>query len=188
MDSEEAKTYRQRTSKEGACIDGTTSNFCTVLGMQWGDEGKGKLVDILAKNYDICARFNGGNNAGHSIKVNGVKMHFHLLPCGMLYDSCINIVGNGVVVDITGLFVELKQLDDNGFDYKGRLFISTRAHLVTSLHKIADQQADAKKGKDKIGTTGKGIGTTYATRALRIGLRCGDLLDWDKFIEKFNTF
>ena len=188
MDIEETKSYRLRTTKEGADLDGSNSKFCTVLGLQWGDEGKGKLVDILAKNYDVCARFNGGNNAGHSVKVGDLKMHFHLLPCGILYDTCINIIGNGVVVDIVGLFEEIKQLDDNGFDYKGRLFLSTKAHLVTTLHKVADQRADKSKGEGKIGTTGKGIGTTYATRALRIGLRLGDLVDWDKFIEKYKTF
>jgi len=188
MDTEEKKSFRLRTTKDGADIDGTESKFCTVLGLQWGDEGKGKLVDILAKNYDVCTRFNGGSNAGHTVKVGGVKYAFHLLPCGILYDTCINIVGNGVVVDIAGLFEELKQLDDNNLDYKGRLFFSTRAHLVTSLHKIADQRADSKKGKDKLGTTGKGIGTTYATRSLRIGLRLGDLLDWEKFQVKYESF
>lgn len=188
MDTEETKTFRQRSTKEGCCVDGSSSNFCTVLGLQWGDEGKGKLVDILAKSYDVCARFNGGSNAGHSVKVGDLKFAFHLLPCGILYDTCINIVGNGVVVDVVGLFTELKQLENANIDYKGRLFLSSRAHLVTNLHKIADQRADSAKGKDKLGTTGKGIGTTYATRALRIGLRLGDLLNWEKFVEKFDSF
>ena len=110
------------------------------------------------------------------------------MPCGILYKSCMNVVGNGVVLDLDCLFTELKQLDNSGVDYAGRLLLSDRAHLVTKLHKLADQQADAKKGSGKIGTTGKGIGTTYATKMLRIGLRAGDLLDWDKFVEKYNTF
>ena len=102
-----------------------------ILGSQWGDEGKGKLVDILAKDYDVCARFNGGANAGHTVVADGVKYAFHLLPCGILYPSCQNILGNGVVLSIDSMFGELAQLDDNGVDYKGRLKISTRAHLVS---------------------------------------------------------
>jgi adenylosuccinate synthase len=125
---------------------------------------------------------------GIPLKLMVFKYAFHLLPCGILYNTCLNVVGNGVVVDIVSLFEEIKQLDDNNVDYKGRLFLSARAHLVTKMHRIADQQSDAKKGDKKIGTTGKGIGPTYATRALRIGLRLGDLLDWDKFLEKYNTF
>lgn len=100
METSGLKNYRERTTKEGADIDGFASKFATVLGLQWGDEGKGKLVDILAENYDICARFNGGNNAGHTVKVDGVKYAFHLLPCGILYPTCKNIIGNGVVIDI----------------------------------------------------------------------------------------
>ena len=183
---DEMKVFRERTTKAHANLDGTASNFCTILGLQWGDEGKGKLVDILAKNYDVCARFNGGNNAGHTVKVGGVKYAFHLLPSGVLYDTCTNIIGNGVVVDLGGLFSELKQFEEKGIIPK--LFVSARAHLVTKLHKLADQQADAKKGDKKIGTTGKGIGTTYATKMLRIGLRVGDLLNWEKFTEKYSTF
>lgn len=122
------------------------------------------------------------------LKLMVFKYAFHLLPCGILYNTCLNVIGNGVVVDIVSLFEEIKQLDTNNVDYAGRLFLSARAHLVTKMHRIADQQADAKKGDKKIGTTGKGIGPTYATRALRIGLRLGDLLDWDKFLEKYNTF
>ena len=116
------------------------------------------------------------------------KYAFHLLPSGILYNTCKNLLGNGVVIDIGGLFKELKQLDENGIDYKDRLFLSSRAHIVFKMQRLADQQSDAKKGDKKIGTTGKGIGTTYATRALRIGLRMGDLKDWDLFVEKYNAF
>jgi len=104
-----------------------SSKFAVILGSQWGDEGKGKLVDILAKDYDVCARFNGGANAGHTVIADGNKYAFHLLPCGILYPTCDNLLGNGVVVNIESMFGELKQLDDNGVDYKGRLKISTRA-------------------------------------------------------------
>ena len=105
---------------------GLKSRFCVVLGTQWGDEGKGKLVDILAKDYDVCARFNGGANAGHTVVADGKKYAFHLLPCGILYDKCENILGNGVVAHIPTMFEELAQLDKNGISYKNRLFISTR--------------------------------------------------------------
>ena len=114
-------------------LDGIKSKFTVVVGSQWGDEGKGKLVDILAKDYDICARFNGGANAGHTVVADGHKYAFHLLPCGILYPRCTNILGNGVVVHVPTLFDELKQLDTNKIDYKGRLLISDRAHLVSDI-------------------------------------------------------
>lgn len=115
------------------CKNGLDSKFCVILGSQWGDEGKGKLVDILAKDYDVCARFNGGANAGHTVVADGKKYAFHLLPCGILYPGCQNILGNGVVVNIPSMFGELEQLDTNGIDYQGRLKISTRAHLVSQI-------------------------------------------------------
>ena len=102
------------------------SKFCVILGSQWGDEGKGKLVDILAKDYQVCARFNGGSNAGHTIVVDGVKYALHLLPCGILYPTCYNLLGNGVVVHPKTMFEELHQLDANGVDYNGRLLISDK--------------------------------------------------------------
>ena len=109
-----------------ACVNGTKSKFAVILGSQWGDEGKGKLVDILAKDYDVCARFNGGSNAGHTIVVDKIKYAFHLLPCGILYPKCQNFLGNGVVVHVQTMFDELAQLDKNGVDYSGRLLISDR--------------------------------------------------------------
>jgi adenylosuccinate synthase len=115
------------------CIDGLKSKFTVILGSQWGDEGKGKLVDILAKDFDLCARFNGGANAGHTVVADGHKYAFHLLPCGILYDKCINLMGNGTVINIPSLFDELSQLDKNGIDFKGRLKLSNRAHLVSSI-------------------------------------------------------
>lgn len=115
------------------CITGLESRFSVILGSQWGDEGKGKLVDILAKDYDVCARFNGGANAGHTVVADGHKYAFHLLPCGILYPGCQNLLGNGVVVNIESMFDELSQLDKNGVDYKGRLKLASRAHLVSQI-------------------------------------------------------
>ena len=112
--------------KSGTCKTGVNSRFCVILGSQWGDEGKGKLVDILAKDYDVCGRFNGGSNAGHTIVVDKTKYAFHLLPCGILYPGCKNILGNGVVMHAQTMFEELAQLDKNGVDYSNRLFISDR--------------------------------------------------------------
>lgn len=173
---------------KGPCLTGLNSRFAVVLGTQWGDEGKGKLVDILAKDYDVCARFNGGANAGHTVVADGHKYAFHLLPCGILYPKCINVLGNGVVVHIPTLFEELEQLDKNGIDYKGRLLISDRAHIVSDIQIEADGLLELQKGKSAIGTTKRGIGPTYASKALRIGLRVSDLQDWTKFQEKYQTF
>lgn len=181
-----------RAKAKDVCKTGLNSKFTVVLGSQWGDEGKGKLVDILAKDYDVCARFNGGANAGHTIVVDGHKYALHLLPCGIMYPTCLNILGNGVVINVPSMFEELEQLDKNGIDYKGRLKISTRAHIVSEIQILADgMDEDKRKSKDEasmIGTTKRGIGPTYASKALRIGLRAGDLQDWPKFVEKYNTF
>ena len=150
-------TNQLRKFSAGApCVTGMKSKFCVILGSQWGDEGKGKLVDILAADYDVCARFNGGSNAGHTIVVDGTKYAFHLLPCGILYPGCTNILGNGVVVHPGIMFDELKQLDKNGVDYSGRLKISNRATLVSDMHIAADRAAEERRsgdGKEIIGTT-----------------------------------
>lgn len=168
------------------CKTGLKSRVCAIIGSQWGDEGKGKLTDILADKYDICARFNGGDNAGHTIVVGDKKFAFHLLPSGMLNEKCVNLIGNGVVVNLKSLKKELINLDNSNVDYKNRLIISDRAHLVVQAHIDAD--VSSEKGlKDKnIGTTKKGIGPTYSTKARRTGLRVHDLLDWDLFIQKYN--
>ena len=182
------KYFTSAAKAPQACKTGITSRFCVVLGTQWGDEGKGKLVDILAKDYDVCARFNGGANAGHTVVVEGKKYAFHLLPCGILYDKCVNILGNGVVVHIPTMFEELEQLDQNGVNYKNRLLISSRAHLVSDIQIEADGNLESHKGKAAIGTTKRGIGPTYASKALRVGLRMGDMADWKQFEEKYNKF
>lgn len=184
----EGKSFKSFLTKEGQDLTGMNSTFGVVLGTQWGDEGKGKLVDILAAEYDVCARFNGGSNAGHTVKANGHKYAFHLLPCGLLYPSCVNVIGNGVVVHLQSLFKELKQLDDTNVEWKDRLLVSNRAHLTLNFHREVDGLIEAKKGSKKIGTTKQGIGPSYATKALRINLRVGDLVNWDTFLEKYNTF
>lgn len=169
------------------CRTGLKSRLCAIVGTQWGDEGKGKLTDILADKYDICARFNGGDNAGHTIVVGDKKFAFHLLPSGMLNEKCVNVIGNGVVVNLKSLKKELENLDKANVDYKKRLIISDRAHLIVQAHIDAD--VSSEKGlKDKnIGTTKKGIGPTYSTKARRTGLRVHDLKDWDLFVEKYNA-
>ena len=159
-----------------------------ILGSQWGDEGKGKLVDMLASDYSICARFNGGANAGHTVKAGGIKFAFHLLPCGILYDSCVNVLGNGVVVNLGSMFNELAQLDEANIPYNGRLLISDRAHITSKFHIEADSKSE--KGNRFLGTTKQGIGPTYSAKMLRIGLRVGDIVNgsWEDFERKYKQF
>ena len=135
----------------------------------------------------MVARFNGGANAGHTVVANGVKYAFHLLPCGILYPSVRNVLGNGVVLHMQTLFEELRQLEENKVDYSGRLFVSDRAHLVTNLQLEWDAANEAAKGDKKIGTTKRGIGQTYASKMLRVGMRVGDLRDFDSFSEKYRA-
>ena len=168
------------------CRTGKHSRICSVVGSQWGDEGKGKLVDILAQEYDVIGRFNGGANAGHTIIANGVKFAFHMLPCGLLYPNTINLIGNGVVVHLESLFEELADLDKHGVDYAGRLLISDRAHLTLKGHIAGDGAQEQKLGDQNIGTTQKGIGPTYSSKAMRVGIRMGDLLYPDTLEEKYH--
>jgi adenylosuccinate synthase len=157
------------------CLTGLNSKLGIVLGAQWGDEGKGKLVDLLSDKYDIAARFNGGDNAGHTVVKNGVKYAFHLVPCGILSPNTLNLLGNGCVVNLTGMFKELAQLDKSKVDYKGRMLLSDRAHLITQ-YQIAQDAAFEKK--QSLGTTKKGIGPTYSAKIQRFGVRVGDLKNW----------
>lgn len=152
-----------------------------VLGAQWGDEGKGKLVDILSFDYDICARVAGGSNAGHTIVADGKKYKFHLVPSGILNKNGKCIIGNGVVVHLRGLMEELQMLQDAGIDYKGRLFISDRAHIVFDFHQAIDGLNEKQLAGNKLGTTHKGIGPAYGSKTMRNGLRCGDLADMEYF-------
>lgn len=169
------------------CKTGLKSRICAIVGSQWGDEGKGKLTDILADKFDICARYNGGDNAGHTIVVGNKKFAFHLLPSGMLNERCLNVIGNGVVVNLKSLKKELKTLDDANVEYKKRLIISDRAHIVVQSHIDADVSMETGLKDKNIGTTKKGIGPTYATKARRSGLRIHDLKDWNLFVEKYNS-
>lgn len=170
-----------QASTNASRISGETSKFCVVLGAQWGDEGKGKLVDILAQEAQLCARFNGGANAGHTLIVDGQKYAFHLLPCGMINKSCKNLIGNGVVVHIPTMMKELDALRD--FDHRAleRVFISTRAHILIDCHQILDGILEAEQSSMAIGTTKRGIGPCYSSKSIRNGLRFGDLLHFEKF-------
>ena len=158
-----------------------------VLGAQWGDEGKGKLVDILSFDYDICARVAGGSNAGHTIVADGKKYKFHLVPSGILNKNGKCIIGNGVVVHLRGLMEELKMLEEAGVDYSGRLFISDRAHIVFDFHQEIDGLNEKQLGGNKLGTTHKGIGPAYSSKTMRNGLRCGDLVDMDYFASRLGS-
>lgn len=146
-----------------------------VVGLQWGDEGKGKIVDLLARRYDVVVRYQGGHNAGHTIVVDGQKIALHLLPSGVLYPHCQNVIGNGVVIEPHALLQEIK---DFGIEkLKNRLFISDRAHMILPFHKQLDLLREKLKGNEAIGTTGKGIGPSYADKASRVGVRIGELRD-----------
>lgn len=166
---------------------GLDSRVTAVLGGQWGDEGKGKLADVLAQNYDIVGRFNGGANAGHTVVANGKKYAFHLLPCGLIYPHTMNLLGNGVVVDLDAMFEELEPLDADGLDWRGRLKISDRAPLLFEFHKMIDGFMEEARGSESIGTTKKGIGPAYATKAFRTGLRVGMLREWSSFESTLRT-
>lgn len=165
-----------------------TKGIDIVLGAQWGDEGKGKLVDMLSQQYDVCARVAGGSNAGHTIIVDGVKYKFHLLPSGVLNPAAECIIGNGVVVHIPSFLNELDRLADGGkVNFQGRVFISDRAHLVFDFHQMVDGKQEQMLGRNKIGTTKKGIGPAYASKISRNGLRVGDLSDFMYFEQRFRS-
>jgi len=148
-----------------------------VLGAQWGDEGKGKLADILAHESQLCCRAQGGNNAGHTIVANGVTYDFHILPSGLVNPGCVNVIGSGCVVHIPSFFRELEALQQHGLATDGRIFISDRAHVVFDVHQLVDGLEEVELGGGFIGTTRKGIGPTYSTKMTRSGLRMCDLFD-----------
>ncbi|KAF2623360.1 Adenylosuccinate synthetase [Macroventuria anomochaeta] len=155
-----------------------------VLGAQWGDEGKGKLADILANESQLCCRAQGGNNAGHTIVANGVTYDFHILPSGLVNPNCINIVGSGCVVHVPSFFKELEALDKHGLDTKDRIYISDRAHVVFDVHQLVDGLEEVELGGGNIGTTRKGIGPAYSSKMTRSGLRMCDLFDEKVFEQK----
>lgn len=155
-----------------------------VLGLQWGDEGKGKVVDVLTPNYQVIARFQGGPNAGHSLHFEGKKYVLHTIPSGIFRPGTLNIIGNGVVIDPVILSEEIKGLEADGVDVRGKLQISKKAHLILPTHRIIDAASEASKGAKKIGSTLKGIGPTYMDKTGRNGLRVGDILS-DKFLKRY---
>ena len=146
-----------------------------LLGLQWGDEGKGKIVDVLTSKYDIIARFQGGPNAGHTLVFNGRKHVLHTIPSGIFHDDTVNLVGNGVVIDPVIFKKELDKLDEQNVDYKKSLLISRKAHIILPTHRLLDAASEASKGKAKIGSTLKGIGPTYMDKTGRNGIRVGDI-------------
>ncbi|MGD1946115.1 MAG: adenylosuccinate synthase [Croceivirga sp.] len=157
-----------------------------LLGLQWGDEGKGKIVDVLTKDYDIIARFQGGPNAGHTLEFDGIKHVLHTIPSGIFHKNALNIVGNGVVIDPVIFKKELDNLDQFNIDIASKLFISRKAHLILPTHRLLDAASETAKGKAKIGSTLKGIGPTYMDKTGRNGMRVGDL-EFDNWKEKYRT-
>ena len=156
-----------------------------VLGLQWGDEGKGKVVDVLTPNYKVIARFQGGPNAGHSLHFGDTSFVLRTVPSGIFREGSVNIIGNGVVVDPVSLTEELTNIAAQGIDVKQKLFISKKAHIILPTHRMLDAASEAAKGKSKIGSTLKGIGPTYMDKTGRNGLRFGDVLA-DDFMERYN--
>jgi adenylosuccinate synthase len=165
-----------------------------VIGGQWGDEGKGKLIDILGADYDIIVRATGGANAGHTVYIpdplnleRTQKFVFHLMPSGVLYPNTVNIVGNGCVMHLPSFFEEVAFLKEHNIDIQSRVFISDRVHLVFEYHKIIDKLLEERKGKGKVGTTGRGIGPTYTEKMARSGIRLHELADFENFIIHMKT-
>lgn len=161
-------------------------NVDVLLGLQWGDEGKGKIVDVLTPKYDIIARFQGGPNAGHTLEFNGIKHVLHTIPSGIFRENVINVVGNGVVIDPVIFKKEIDQLVKMGVDVKKQLLISRKAHLILPTHRLLDAASETSKGKSKIGSTLKGIGPAYMDKTGRNGLRVGDIEAKD-FKSRYNS-
>lgn len=157
-----------------------------LLGLQWGDEGKGKIVDVLTPKYDIIARFQGGPNAGHTLEFDGIKHVLHTIPSGIFRSNVMNVVGNGVVIDPVILKKEIDALTKLGVDVNKRMVISKKAHLILPTHRLIDAASEASKGKEKIGSTLKGIGPTYMDKTGRNGLRVGDIFETN-FQNKYNA-
>lgn len=158
--------------------------FDVLLGLQWGDEGKGKIVDVLTSNYDVIARFQGGPNAGHTLEIEDIQHILHSIPSGVFWEDKINLVGNGVVIDPVIFSEEVNALKKKGIDLQKSLKLSKKAHLILPTHRLLDAASEAAKGKTKIGSTLKGIGPTYMDKTGRNGMRIGDVLK-DNFREKY---
>lgn len=160
-----------------------TGKVDVLLGLQWGDEGKGKVVDVLTPNYDVVARFQGGPNAGHTLEFEGQKYVLRSIPSGIFQGGKVNIIGNGVVLAPDLFMAEAKELEKSGHDLTTRLHISKKAHLIMPTHRVLDRALESAKGKSKVGTTGKGIGPTYTDKVSRNGLRVGDI--FENFEQKY---
>jgi adenylosuccinate synthase len=155
-----------------------------LVGAQWGDEGKGKIIDVLTEQADVVVRYQGGNNAGHTVEVGEHKYVLHLVPSGILYPGKINVIGNGVVVDPLALWEEIEHLRKRGIAIDANLFVSETAHVVFPYHRLLDEVREEQKGRRKIGTTKRGIGPAYADKVARTGIRLVDLLATDRFADK----
>ncbi len=155
-----------------------------LIGAQWGDEGKGKIIDVLTEQADMVVRYQGGNNAGHTVEVGEDQYILHLIPSGILHPGKLSVIGNGVVVDPLALLQEIDGLQARGVKIRGNLYVSDAAHVVFPYHRLLDELREQQKGKGKIGTTKRGIGPAYADKVARTGLRMGDLLVPDRFSEK----
>ncbi len=194
QNDKKAGSFKKSPAMQGGCEkNGIFVGFClnikmkkvdVVLGLQWGDEGKGKVVDVLTPNYDVVARFQGGPNAGHSLHFGGQKFVLHTIPSGVFRPGTLNVIGNGVVIDPVILGKEIAGLEAAGHSPEGRLVISTKAHLILPTHRILDAASEAAKGVTKIGSTLKGIGPTYMDKTGRSGLRMGDVLAPD-FMQRY---
>ena len=160
-------------------------NVSVIVGTQWGDEGKGRIIDLLSEHADFAVRFNGGNNAGHTIIVNGKKHSFRLIPSGILQPKTVAVIGNGVVMDLEVLISEIKTLQDDGINLKNRLFLSDRCHLILPYHKALDEAYENARGENKLGTTKSGIGPVFADKVSYNGIRLYELIRWNLFVEKF---
>lgn len=160
------------------------SKVDVLLGLQWGDEGKGKIVDVLTPNYDVIARFQGGPNAGHTLEFNGIKHVLHIIPSGIFHKEKINVIGNGVLVEPCIFKQEIAELRQKGVEPTENLFLSKKAHLILPTHRMLDAANEQAKGNNKIGSTLKGIGPAYTDKIARTGIRIGDILEFD-FREKY---
>ncbi len=158
-----------------------------VVGAQWGDEGKGKIVDHLSKEADYVVRYQGGANAGHTLKFDGKKVVLHLIPSGIFNGDAKCVIGNGVVIDPKALLEEIENIEKMGFGLKGRLFISNAAHVILPYHQLLDQVKEKHRGEDAIGTTGRGIGPAYVSKVSRVGIRTADLFHPEMLREKIES-
>src|ERR1700709_1924757 len=166
--------FRSTTS-----VSKTQRQSAVILGAQWGDEGKGKIVDVLSERFSVVARYAGGHNAGHTVIINGKKFILQLIPCGVLRPGCRSVIGNGVVLDPIALLKEIASLREAGVKVDGTLFVSNRAHVILPYHRMIELASENAPGRVRIGTTSRGIGPAYEDKMGRRGLRVADLLDLD---------